>query len=123
MKIFNFYVTIQVSTLYHALVVAREENGLKRPIIGVNLSIPFVPREVHAVKVTMKGKYLCFGRTYYTFSGVLLTGCESKIGYGNIHILRQQKDWVGESKKCPALMTFSTVFLLVGKKKSKIILK
>ena len=69
MKIFNFYVTIQVSTLYHALVVAREENGLKRPIIGVNLSIPFVPRELDAVKVTMKG----------FFPGVLLTGCESRM--------------------------------------------
>ena len=29
--------------------------GLKRPIIGVNLSIPFVPWEVvHALKVTIK---------------------------------------------------------------------
>ena len=69
MKIFNFYATMQVSTLYHALVVAREENGLKRPIIGVNLSIPFVPRELDAVKVTMKG----------FFPGVLLTGCESRM--------------------------------------------
>ena len=63
MKIFNFYATMQVSTLYHALVVAREENGLKRPIIGVNLSIPFVPRELDAVKVTMKG-FFSWGSAY-----------------------------------------------------------
>ena len=69
MKTFNFYATMQVSTVYNALVVAREENGLKRPIIGVNLSIPFVPRELDAVKVTMKG----------FFPRVLLTGCESRM--------------------------------------------
>ena len=28
------------------------------------------------------------------------------------YILRQQKDWVGESRKWPVLLTFSTVFVL-----------
>ena len=30
-----------------------------------------------------------------------------------IPILRQQKDWVGGSKKGPFLLTFSTVFMLI----------
>ena len=31
---------------------------------------------------------------------------------GTIHILRQQKDWVGRSRKGSALLTFSTVFMV-----------
>ena len=41
---------------------------------------------------------------------------------GTIPILRQQKDWVGGSRKWPVFLTFSTVFMLirwVGSKKAK----
>ena len=31
------------------------------------------------------------------------------VALGIIHILRQQKDWVGGSRKCTVLLTFSTV--------------
>ena len=39
-----------------------------------------------------------------------------------IPILRQQKDWVGGSRKWPFLLMFSTIFMLiswVGSKKAK----
>ena len=32
---------------------------------------------------------------------------------GTIPVLRQQKDWVGGSRKWPVLLTFSTVFMLI----------
>ena len=48
------------------------------------------------------------------------------ITLGNIHILRQQKDWVVGSRKRPVLLAFSAVFMLinlvglwVGQKNSK----
>ena len=51
----------------------------------------------------------------------------SNVAFGTIHLLRQQKDWVGGFKKCQFLLTFSAVPMLkerfdgseVGPKKSE----
>ena len=41
-------------------------------------------------------------------------GFHDKGQYGTIPILRQQKDWVGGTRKRPDLLTFSTVFMLIS---------
>ena len=48
-----------------------------------------------------------------TLVDALLNSEEAATKYiGIIHILRQQKDWVGGFKTCQFLVSFSTIFML-----------
>ena len=55
--------------------------------------------------------FLIFGMVSQDLNKAKSNGLSLK---GIIPILRQQKDWVGGSRKLPVLLTFSTTFMRVG---------